>query len=87
MNLEVVITWSNIRAATIDLVHDEADNGSRIACPTLVLWSATSMWAKYDILQLWRSRAENVQGFALECGHFLPEEDPERTAAALIEFL
>lgn len=45
------------------------------------------MWAKYDILQLWRSQAEDVQGFALECGHFLPEEDPERTAAALIEFL
>lgn len=74
-------------AATIDLVHDEADNGSRIACPTLVLWSAASMWARYDILQLWRSRAEHVEGFALECGHFLPEEDPERTAAALIEFL
>lgn len=48
-------------AATIDLVHDEADNGSRIACQTLVLWSATSMWAKYDILQLWRSRAEDVR--------------------------
>ena len=74
-------------AATIDLAHDEADKGSRIACPTLVMWSSTSMWARHDILQLWRSRAEDVQGFALECGHFLPEEDPERTAAALIEFL
>jgi haloacetate dehalogenase len=74
-------------AATIDLAHDEADKGSRIPCPTLVLWSATSMWARHDILQLWRSRAVDVQGFALECGHFLPEEDPERTAAALIEFL
>ena len=71
----------------IDLAHDEADKGSRIASPTLVLWSATSMWARHGILQLWRSRAEDVQGFALECGHFLPEEDPERTAAALTEFL
>jgi haloacetate dehalogenase len=44
-------------AATIDLAHDEADKGSRIPCPTLVLWSATSMWARHDILQLWRSRA------------------------------
>jgi haloacetate dehalogenase len=25
-------------AATIDLAHDEADKGSRIPCPTLVLW-------------------------------------------------
>jgi haloacetate dehalogenase len=49
-------------AATIDLAHDEADKGSRIPCPTLVLWSATSMWARHDILQLWRSRAVDVQG-------------------------
>jgi haloacetate dehalogenase len=74
-------------AATIDLIHDEADEGHKISCPTLLLWSATSMWATYDILEVWRSRAEDVQGVALDCGHFLPEEDPERTAAELIRFL
>jgi haloacetate dehalogenase len=74
-------------AATIDLIHDEADKERKISCPTLLLWSATSMWATYDILEVWRSRAEDVQGFALDCGHFLPEEDPERTAAELIRFL
>jgi hypothetical protein len=26
-------------------------------------------------------------GLALDCGHFLPEEDPERTTAELIRFL
>jgi pimeloyl-ACP methyl ester carboxylesterase len=40
-----------------------------------------------DILEIWRSRAEDVQGEAFDCGHFLPEEDPERTAAELIRFL
>jgi haloacetate dehalogenase len=74
-------------AATIDLIHDEADEAHKISCPTLLLWSATSMWATYDILEVWRSRAEDVQGVALDCGHFLPEEDPERTAAELIRFL
>lgn len=29
----------------------------------------------------------DVQGSAFDCGHFLPEEDPERTAAELIRFL
>jgi haloacetate dehalogenase len=74
-------------AATIDLIHDEADKEQKISCPTLLLWSASSMWATYDMLEVWRSRAEDVQGIALDCGHFLPEEDPEQTAAELIRFL
>lgn len=73
-------------AATIDLVHDEADQEHKISCPLLLLWSATS-WAKFDMLEVWRSRANDVQGVAFDCGHFLPEEDPERTAAELIRFL
>jgi haloacetate dehalogenase len=41
----------------------------------------------FDILEEWKSRAEDVQGIAFDCGHFLPEEDPQRTAAELIRFL
>jgi haloacetate dehalogenase len=74
-------------SATIDLAHDEADKDKKIFCPTLVLWSATGMWAKYDVLEIWRTCAKDVQGIALDCGHFLPEEAPERTAAELIRFL
>jgi haloacetate dehalogenase len=74
-------------AATIDLVHDEADQEHKISCPTLLLWSATGMWATYDILEVWGSRAGDVQGVALDGGHFLPEENPGRTAAELIRFL
>jgi haloacetate dehalogenase len=73
-------------AATIDLVHDETDQHQKISCPTLVLWSASS-WKKFDVLEIWRARAEAVQGFAFDCGHFLPEEDPDRTAAELVRFL
>jgi haloacetate dehalogenase len=73
-------------AATVDLVHDEVDEGRTISCPTLLLWSAAS-WTKFDVLEVWRSRAEDVRGAAFDCGHFLPEEDPERTAAELIRFL
>jgi haloacetate dehalogenase len=74
-------------AATIDLIHDEADKQQKISCPTLLLWSASGMWAKYDVLEIWRARANQVQGAALDCGHFLPEEKPEDTAAELIRFL
>lgn len=80
-------TNEEFRAArTIDLIHDEADKERKISCPTLVLWSVTS-WTKFDVLDVWRSRAEEVRGVAFDCGHFLPEEDPERTVAELIRFL
>lgn len=74
-------------AASVDLAHDEADKDKKIACPTLVLWSGSGMWSKYDILKIWKKRAKDVRGTALDCGHFLPEENPEQTAAELIRFL
>lgn len=74
-------------AATTDLEHDEADAEQKIACPTLLLWSSSSMWASYDILEVWRDRAEDVQGVAFDCGHFLPEEDPKHTVHELLQFL
>jgi haloacetate dehalogenase len=81
-------TCEEFRAAiTIDLVHDEADEEQKITCPLLVLWSASGMWAKYDILKIWQERAENVRGKAFDCGHFLPEENPQQTAAELLSFL
>jgi haloacetate dehalogenase len=74
-------------AATVDLVHDEADKEHKISCPTLLLWSTESMWADYDMIAIWKQRADMVQGFSMDCGHFLPEENPEKTAVALIRFL
>lgn len=75
-------------AASIDLEHDEADLDSMIACPVLALWGAKGAIEKhYDALAAWRERATDVQGQALPCGHYLAEEAPEETLAALIPFL
>ena len=75
-------------AATIDLVHDEEDMDTKIGCPLLVLWGAEGfVHRKYDVLQVWRERAEIVEGRALEgCGHFLPEEAPGVTCDELLRF-
>jgi haloacetate dehalogenase len=74
-------------AATIDLVHDEADRERRIGCPLLVLWGAKGFIAqRYAPLELWRDYAADVRGRALPCGHFLPEEAPEETYAELRNF-
>ena len=74
--------------ATIDLEHDEADIDRRLQCPVQALWGAEGVMERlFDVLACWRERAVDVRGRALPCGHFLPEEAPEETAAALLEFL
>lgn len=74
-------------AATVDLAHDEADLGRKIACPLLALWGGKGFIARqYDVLAVWRQRAEDVRGRGLPCGHFLPEEAPEETYAELRAF-
>lgn len=75
-------------AVTLDYQHDEADRGKRrITCPVLALWSAEgALQHRYDVLALWRAWADNVQGRALACGHFLPEEAPDETFAELRTF-
>jgi haloacetate dehalogenase len=80
-------------AATIDRRHDEEDRarGRRIACPLLALWSvngALDTWYSDagGPLALWREWADNVQGRAIDGGHFFPEQAPEATAEALRAF-
>jgi haloacetate dehalogenase len=73
--------------ATIDLAHDRADASRRIDCPTLALWSKTGTGAAYDVAGIWRERASQFAGVALDCGHFLAEEHPETVTNILRSFL
>ncbi|WP_322487223.1 alpha/beta hydrolase [Chloroflexus sp.] len=76
-------------AASIDLVHDDEDfrAGRKVLCPLLVLWGSDGFVGKrYDVLQVWREYAVNVQGHSVPGGHFLPEEAPAETLAALQQF-
>jgi haloacetate dehalogenase len=76
--------------ASIDLEHDEADAaaGRRVECPALVLWGGEGFVGRtYDVLEVWRGYAADVRGQALPGGHFLAEEAPGDTLAALREFL
>jgi haloacetate dehalogenase len=78
-------------AASIDLVHDRADRdaGKRVTCPMLVLWGSKGLMDKaYDVLGTWRDRVSgSLEGQPVTSGHFLPEEAPDETYAALIKFL
>lgn len=75
-------------AAGIDLEHDAANAGEKIDNPLLALWGQEGFVAKaYDVLETWRDVASDVSGHAVPGGHFLPEEAPEETLKALLEFL
>jgi haloacetate dehalogenase len=77
-------------AAGIDLVHDRADREAnrRVTCPMLVLWGSKGLMGKaYDVLGAWRDRVSgSLEGHAVNSGHFLPEEAPDETYAALHKF-
>ncbi len=73
--------------AGIDLEHDRADRGKKLAMPLLVLWGRRSgQGSGYDVLSVWREHAENVSGEALDSGHFIPEEAPDAADSALRAF-
>jgi haloacetate dehalogenase len=76
--------------ATLDWAHDEADlaAGRTIDIPVLALWGGAGLPAQGENpLDVWRRWAPQAQGRAIDAGHFLPEEAPEATAEALVEFL
>ncbi len=85
---------ADYRAVALDLEHDAADRGQRLACPVLALWAGNMPnrpgWqtgARLDMLKVWRGRAADVRGRALDCGHFIPEEAPEALLEELLAFL
>lgn len=74
-------------AASIDLLHDRADKSMKLQCPLLVLWGANAFVHRtYDVPGVWRDYANRVEGRALDCGHFLPEEAPAEVCEALLGF-
>ena len=74
----------------IDLEHDRASRqrGERIACDMLVLWGQRGVVDKlYQPIALWQAQcAGRVEGAAMPAGHFIPEELPDETAAAIERF-
>ena len=66
-------------SSTVDLDHDRADiaAGLKLQQPLRVLWGEHGTVAQcFDVMALWRERADNVTGRALPCGHYIAEEAP-----------
>jgi haloacetate dehalogenase len=75
--------------AGIDLANDRSDvsAGRKIDCPTLILWGARSVVGKlFQPLETWRDLVASPMGEPIDCGHFIPEEQPAETLRALRAF-
>jgi haloacetate dehalogenase len=75
--------------ASCDRRLDDQDRvaGRRITAPLQLLWGGRgALAAWYDPLAVWREWADDVTGQPLDCGHFLVEEQPALTLAALRSF-
>jgi haloacetate dehalogenase len=76
----------------VDLDMDTKDfaAGRKVECPLLLLWGATGgvgRNSKPGPAEIWQHYASNiVSAKALPCGHYLSEEAPAETSAALLEF-
>ncbi len=76
-------------SASVDLQHDEEDlrKGSKIKCPVLALWGQKGFVGQaYNLVREWEQWADNVHGYAMSCGHYLPEEAPGDTLKYLMGF-
>jgi haloacetate dehalogenase len=77
-------------AASIDLEHDRADRDAQRRCtvPLRVLWGERGIIGRlFDPLHEWQRVAERVDGHALACGHYVPEEAPDALLAEIDDFL
>lgn len=76
--------------ALVDRVQDEDDlrAGHRIDVPMLVLWGDSGIPASgISPLDVWRDYANDVRGEEIASGHFVPEENPETCAEAILRFM
>jgi pimeloyl-ACP methyl ester carboxylesterase len=79
-------------AASLDMQEqrDDLARGRNIKCPVRVLWGKRGVIEKcFDAVSEWRAVSEpgvDVQGWAVDSGHYVPEERPEAVVSAIKEF-
>lgn len=74
-------------SASIDIEHDNLDGDNKLTVPIQILWAKKGVIEScFDALSLWRERAENVVGCALDGTHYIAEEKPELIAKIIGEF-
>ncbi len=76
-------------SAGIDAEMDKIDMQKPIQVPVLALWGANGVVGKlWDVYAGWKKYVPNLEGLAVpNCGHFVPEEQPEIVIKAMLDFM
>ncbi|MFD6792695.1 MULTISPECIES: alpha/beta fold hydrolase [Prauserella salsuginis group] len=72
-----------------DAEHDDADAeaGHRLTMPVLAMWGSAGLLGSLPSADIWRGYADHLTAAEIsECGHFLPEEQPDVVAGQLRDF-
>ena len=78
--------FSGIYSASKYLINLE--DKKKILCPTLILWGKDSLVGKnFKPIEVWKDYCNNVEGFVIKGGHYLPEEAPKSVAKKILNFL
>ena len=75
-------------SATIDLEHDRKDLKKKLDIPIQILWGKKGVIGRqFDPIKIWQKyTTKKVSGFAINSGHFIPEQNPKETINKLKNF-
>lgn len=76
-------------SASIDRMHNDLDRNKIIETPILTLWGANGVVGNtWDVKAGWEKTIKNLTAYPIpDCGHFVPEEQPEIVLNYIREFL
>lgn len=75
-------------AIDVDIDHDRADRAKPVTCPALVMYGADGAMARaMDVPATWTDHLTDMRSAAIPGGHFFPDQSPQETVAALLDFL
>lgn len=80
-------------SATLDFEEARGDleAGRMVECPLVVLWGKRGVIEKcFDAVEEWRAvvrEGVSVEGHAVECGHYIPEEAPDEVVSVVLKHL
>jgi haloacetate dehalogenase len=76
------------RTQDVEIDREDRMAGTKIKCPTLVMWGTRGLVGQcFDLNEIWSGWADRPEFAPIDCGHFIPEEAPEEATALLQGFL
>ena len=80
--------FSKVLSASIDSFTEPKSHLNEIKASTLILWAENDQAMGVDIAEELKTDIPNSQlKFIAECGHYLPEEQPEAITEEILNFL